>query len=731
MTIEFAAAVALLTFGIEPHVGQAAPEATAEATASAPTEAASASSTDAAQPAASAPTPATTPSAEDPEAEFFSLTDQLNAPTAVASLAQSSVREAPGVLTIINHDEIMAMGARDLLDVLWQVPGFVPALDGNGNISLGVRNNWGQEGKILLLVDGQELNDTGGGNIYPANHFPLTSIKTIEIIRGPGSVIYGGHALLAVIRITTIAGDGTFDGASASATYGQTASDLGTARTEVAVGKTITPGINVSALASLGYVNQSSFTMFDLQGNAYSMPYQNAVMPKYFNVNGTIHGLSLKLIYDNQTALMRDGFGPNLVSPQAVQFNSYIADASYVWKLSDKVRLTPRLNWRRHQYWLNRSDDPVTYWANTTDRVWGRLLLQADLLPTLNLMVGLEGHQDLAYQEDPSRSVSILGTDGTGHASYTNFGFFTEAQWQNFIVNVNAGVRLEYHSVYGLVAVPRLSLTRKFGDIFHFKLLGSRAYRSPDVQQVSAVDPVSGIPPRPEFATVLEAEVGVQPNEHFYLGVNAFDITLQNPLIFTFTEDFKLAYVNREQTGSLGAEAVIKVSFAPVSGELTYSYANSAANPFHFNTAFTSAAPTQKNLIGDYSTPDPTLSLGFPGHKVTGRIVVRPAPYHAQLKNFTITPSFVFMSRRYAYTTGSEDADGNFVAQQTLLEPTFLLNCWLQYKDLLVNGLDVSMGFFNLLNQRYVYPQPYAGGHAPLPGQSREFVVRVNYTVAL
>ena len=59
--------------------------------------------------------------------------------------------------------------------------------------------------------------------------------------------------------------------------------------------------------------------------------------------------------------------------------------------------------------------------------------------------------------------------------------------------------------------------------------------------------------------------------------------------------------------------------------------------------------------------------------------------------------------------------------------PTALVNLYLRYRDLLVPGLELGGGVYNVADQRSSYLQPYNGGHAPLPGPSRELVFRIAY----
>ncbi len=62
---------------------------------------------------------------------------------------------------------------------------------------------WSYEGKVLLSVDGIEMNELLFGTAQFTNRFPVDQIKSVEIIWGPGSAIYGGFAGLNVINIVT------------------------------------------------------------------------------------------------------------------------------------------------------------------------------------------------------------------------------------------------------------------------------------------------------------------------------------------------------------------------------------------------------------------------------------------------------------------------------------------------------------------------------------------------
>jgi len=138
----------------------------------------------------------------------------------VASFAVTKLKDSPAVVTVITAQEIRESGARDLIDVLYTVPGFFLGVDVQGVVGPGFRGLWGYEGKILLLIDGKEMNEQLYSTIQLGNEFPTELIERVEVVRGPGSVIYGGNAELAVINVVTRGVQGATD-VMVTGTYGQ------------------------------------------------------------------------------------------------------------------------------------------------------------------------------------------------------------------------------------------------------------------------------------------------------------------------------------------------------------------------------------------------------------------------------------------------------------------------------------------------------------------------------
>jgi len=122
-----------------------------------------------------------------------------------ASRRAQSTLEAPNATTVITSDEIRLSGATTIVDLLRRVPGAEVMAMGVGSTNVSFRGfNQRLANKVLVLLDGRtEYQDFLGLTVWPAIPVGLEEIDRIEVIRGPGSALYGANAMLGVINIIT------------------------------------------------------------------------------------------------------------------------------------------------------------------------------------------------------------------------------------------------------------------------------------------------------------------------------------------------------------------------------------------------------------------------------------------------------------------------------------------------------------------------------------------------
>jgi iron complex outermembrane receptor protein len=124
----------------------------------------------------------------------------------VATGRAQPLHRAPAVASVITAEDIAAMGAVDLDEVLETVPGVHVSRSANLYSPLYVmRGIYSQyNAQTLMLQNGVPMTTLlvgNRGNIWAG--LPLENISRIEIIRGPGSALYGADAYAGVINIIT------------------------------------------------------------------------------------------------------------------------------------------------------------------------------------------------------------------------------------------------------------------------------------------------------------------------------------------------------------------------------------------------------------------------------------------------------------------------------------------------------------------------------------------------
>jgi iron complex outermembrane receptor protein len=128
--------------------------------------------------------------------------DSLRETSDIATASRLNVDDMPALVTILYQEDLLKNGVDTIFDALSLVPGVEQSMEATGAKQLifrGVK----EKGKIKLMLDGIDINNTFRGSIYYFYDFPIELVKRIEVIRGPGSELYGSGAMSGVINIVT------------------------------------------------------------------------------------------------------------------------------------------------------------------------------------------------------------------------------------------------------------------------------------------------------------------------------------------------------------------------------------------------------------------------------------------------------------------------------------------------------------------------------------------------
>jgi iron complex outermembrane receptor protein len=134
-----------------------------------------------------------------------SLEDLLKTGVTSVSKKTQALSDTAAAIHVITQEDIRRSGATRLTEVLAQAPGIEVGRIAGGIASVTIRGFSGQwANKLLVLIDGRSVyTQTFSGTYWDMQNLLLEDIERIEILRGPGSTLWGANAVNGVINIIT------------------------------------------------------------------------------------------------------------------------------------------------------------------------------------------------------------------------------------------------------------------------------------------------------------------------------------------------------------------------------------------------------------------------------------------------------------------------------------------------------------------------------------------------
>lgn len=136
----------------------------------------------------------------------LSLAELGQVQISIATGNSTSLDKAPATASVIYAAEIEAMGARNLDEILASVPGLHVSLSSLSRLDsvYSIRGvHTGFNAQVLLLLNGVPVQSTLQGGHPTMFRLPSASIARVEVMRGPGSAVYGADAFAGVINVIT------------------------------------------------------------------------------------------------------------------------------------------------------------------------------------------------------------------------------------------------------------------------------------------------------------------------------------------------------------------------------------------------------------------------------------------------------------------------------------------------------------------------------------------------
>jgi outer membrane receptor for ferrienterochelin and colicin len=634
----------------------------------------------------------TPPPPAEEEKDYFSLSleELMNIPVSVASKSELPIRESPGIISVITEQEIKNSGARDLIDVLSLVPGIQFGGDVQGVAGIGVRGNWAYEGKILILLDGQMMNEILYATVNIGNHFDVNNIDKVEVIRGPGSSIYGGFAELGVINIITKSGK-KLAGGNVAVRYGQIKDTYGRQSASIALGNG-TDDFEYSIKGFFSQGNRSGEKMLDYTDEPpLNLGDFNTINTNNINAALRFKNFRARVMYDDQKTETVVWFDSLLRKPARMDFQSFFGELKYDATISDKLTITPKVNFISQKPWNTDGDSDGEYAFDVSaSRINANVNFSYKPSEKIDIAAGIDSYFD--HAKDPDAEFI---DNNKNEIDYRNIAPYVQARFITPILNITLGARFDNHNAFGSAFSPRIGLNKTI-DKFHMKLLYSRAFRAPSIENLNYSETGDL---DPETTEVIEFEAGYLLNSKMTLTANVFTIKIEDPIVFTV--DGGEVYANFSKAGTAGFEGEYKVK--DKWGYITVNYSYYTAN---------------NNEVELYEVPQSSKS-------VLAHANSRVAFYSSFKvgKNFSINPSIYYTGKQYGAVAFDVD-DTPIIGE---IDPLTNFNLFLNANNILTKNLTLGIGVFDLFDGGRLFVQPYNGGMAPMPGIGREFVIKLSY----
>jgi len=634
---------------------------------------------------------------------------QIPVVEAASKYAQPTT-EAPASVTIITSDEVKKYGYRTLADIVASAPGIYTTYDRNYDY-LGVRglslgDSITRNSRVLVLVDGHRINNslTDGAAIGPDFILDTDLIDRVEVIRGPGSSLYGNNAFLGVINVITRKGqDMAGNGLEVSGEVGS----FDTFKGRVTYGHSFTNGLEL-LLSGTIYTTEGQdslyYPAYDQRINPGNDLASNNGFAENADGGNSMNGFGSFKFFDfsleggyitfqknNPTAQFLTDFNDSRL--RTTDDRGY-ANLKFAHEFPDVVDVTAQVYYDQFDFnivepslqqqggTLNKDVQAAKWWGTEvqlTKHIWDRL----------TLTLGGEYVDDFEQKE-----YNLPLETGPGppsppppayYANRQSYGIYLETDTAVLTnLHLNAGVRYDQYSDFEPRWDPRVALIYDpFGQTT-LKAIYGTAFRTPNFFELR--DAAPGLEPETIATYELDYEQGI--GDHLRSSVAGFYNQIDNSITFKNS-----AYRNLSGADAKGVELSLDAFWAGgVRGRASYTFQQ-----------------VEDSSTGQVLTDSPQ-HLG----KLNLSVPLWKDKIFAGLE-------FQYVARRSTFTgQGSVEQAGPDAAGYGVVNLTL-------FSQNLIKGLDLSASIYNLLDKSYSDPATPFHVQNTIEQDGRTFRVKLTY----
>jgi outer membrane receptor protein involved in Fe transport len=472
---------------------------------------------------------------DDQASRLFSMDlDALsNTKVTTASKFAEKLSDAPSDMSVVTRDELRRFGGITLLEILERVAGLTGSSSFCADRSIiAARGDQTRtdSGHILILINGRPVREVlqGGVSSDILESFPVDLLERIEVIKGPGSVLYGSDAYSGVINLITQKAEGN----------GFHASAAGGAAGEAAGSEEV-------------FFERDGLSVVE-GGQYHQMPLWNTIfrslpVPSNYSYSttatlrddgeGAYLGLNYKglSVMSSYTGVEEASFVRGIVGD--VRSKRGFGDLGYSLKAASKWEMTFNLTYTRTE--LDAPVYPEVHRdANEADFEWTNFVTfsESDRLTFGTVINHIRG-RELYYGEQPV----LVDEDAQRWGS----GFYIQHEHKlTDDLKLVGGLQANKIGSIALNVVPRAGILWNPAAHFTLKALYGGAFRAPSLDETGLTHPgLKGDPNLvPEKVGTLDLQVSYQ-NNRAQASVDYFH-SRETQLIFEDGSAFPARYYN-------------------------------------------------------------------------------------------------------------------------------------------------------------------------------------------
>lgn len=451
------------------------------------------------------------------------IEDLLDMEVTVASKKSEPSNKAPGIITVSSEEELKLYGDRNLHQFLQRQPSvFARGSYMYPNNLASFRGDMPTHLDLhtLVLFNGRPIRESGfGGTNFPIYMtFPMAGLGSIELVRGPGSVLYGTNAFTGIVNLKSmeIPEQDRYSISSMAGSHGYNDTSL-------------TAG---GRFGDFGYV--TTVRMADQTGYTYGLTDEtgayNKKRDRFNSISSTMHMEYRGFTFDffgTHLQTFHLGVLPRWAVPEhEYRVNKIFANAGYSLPLNDIMDLDFNLTYNLQEndfagFPTGKVD------INSSDLI-GEVTLSVSPTEDIYTVIGYLRESHSSFKEDDGDYNSV------SHYRRDPQSVYAQGDYQvNEYVKVIGGTQWNHPDRGYSDTISRFGIIITPVDNWGIKLLRGEAFRAPFALETDLYDVpvlVGNKNLDPETITTYDAQIFYN-DEMTYTAVTAFNNTIDDLII--------------------------------------------------------------------------------------------------------------------------------------------------------------------------------------------------------